>query len=182
MRVRKILDQLAQPFRHAWFRPDAIQVRVGFEDVQMVVHGLLFVHVLFAQPRVRACLRPVATADFEITAKLSVVRMTLDQSKQFLRPIQCRRIAEREMKFRQRINIKRLAVDFFGVIDHPARVIQPPERAAMLRVPKLIHHEIERAFRHFRVNRLRPDAMDGGKCPQDPRCSRSSLSAVSGRA
>ena len=182
MRVRKNPDQLAQASGHARFRPDAIQIRVGLQNVQVIVHGLLLVHVLVAQARLGAGLRPVAVADLDVAAEFRVVRVALDQFKQFLRAGQRGGRAKGAMKFRQRINVKRLAVDFFGIVHHPAGVVQPPERAAVLRVPKFVHHEIKRAVGHVAINAVRAGRDGRRKTPTESGCSRSVPWAACGRA
>ena len=131
----KKFDEFAQAFADARIFPDAIQIRVGLQNVQVVVHGFFFAHVPLAQPRARAGLRPVAVANFDVAAEFFVVRVAFDQFKQFLRALQRRRVAEGAMKFRQRINAERLAVGFFGIVRHAPGVVQPPERAAVFRVP-----------------------------------------------
>ena len=160
-------DEFAQPLLHARTFPDAIKIRVGFQNVKMIVHGLLLVHVLVAQPRVRAGFRPVTIANFDVAAKFRVMRVELDQFKHFFRARQRRRAAEGAMKFRQRVNAKRLAVDFFGIINHPAGVIQSPERAAVFRIPEFAHYEIKRAVGHLLKKHFRLSLMDGRKRPNN---------------
>ena len=84
----KKLDKLSQPFRDARFRPGPVQIGVGFQNVKMIVHGLLLVHVLVAQPGFRAGLGPIAPAHFHVAAVLGIVRVPLDQLKQLNRPFQ----------------------------------------------------------------------------------------------
>ena len=48
------------------------------------------------------------------------MRVVLDQLKQFLGALQRCLVPKRLVKFRQRINVKRLTVDFLGIINHLA--------------------------------------------------------------
>ncbi len=160
-------DQFAQSLRHARILPDAIEIRPGLQHVQMVVHGLLLALVLVAEPRFRPGPGPVASANLDVAVKLRVVRVAFDQPKQFLRPGERGRGVEGAMKFRQRVNIKCLAINFLRVVQHLTAIIEPPERAAMLRVPKLVHGIIKRALGHPAMERIRPRLVHGGERPEN---------------
>ena len=91
---------------------------------------------LSLKPGFRAGLGPVAPAHFQVTADAVIVRVPLDQFEQLLRPGQRGRRAESPVIFRQGVDVKRLAVDFFGIVHARVRVVQPPERAAVTAHPK----------------------------------------------
>ena len=76
-------DQFAKSLLDPRFFPGPVQIGVGLEEMKMIVHGLLLVHVLVAEPRIGIGRRPITAAHFQITAVFRVVRMTLDQFKEF---------------------------------------------------------------------------------------------------
>ncbi len=171
----KKLDEFAQPFRNARFRPGPVKVGVGFQNVKMIVHGLLLVHVLVAKPRVGIGLRPITTAHFQITTVFRIVRVPLDQLKQLNRPFQRGLPAESPVIFGKGVNVKRLAIDFFGIVQHVPGVVQPPERAAVLRVPEAVHDEIQRPIGHLLEELFGPGAVSGGECPKNAAVNDKSL-------
>ena len=114
-----------------------------------------------------AGLGPVAPAHFQVAAVLGIVRVPFDQFKELNRPIQRGMPAESLVIFSQGVDVKRLAVNFFGIVHHASGVIQPPKRAAVLRVPKPVHDEIQRAVGHLLEELFGPGAVDGGKRPKN---------------
>ena len=162
------LDQFAQTLRDARFLPDPVKVGVGLQNVKVIVHGLLLVHVLVAQPGFGTGFRPIAAAYFNITAEFGIVRVPFDQFKQLLGAGQRGQYAKSPVVFRERVDVKRLAVNFLGIVQNdPPGIIQPPERAAMLRVPEPVHHVIKRAVGHLPEEFVRPRLMNRRKGPKD---------------
>ena len=95
------------------------------------------------------------------------MRVPLDQFKEFPGANQRGRRGKGPVIFRQRVDVKRLAVDFFGIVQHTPGIIQPPERTAMLHVPKVVHDKIERPLGHLLEQHVGPRLMNGGERPQD---------------
>ena len=76
------IDDFNQAFPEQRIGPDTIEVRIGFEQVQVIVHGLFFVHILITESQV-FCDRPVAVADLDIPAVNLVVTELFNQIEYF---------------------------------------------------------------------------------------------------
>ena len=74
---------------------------------------------------------------------------------------------ESAMIFRQRINAKRLTVGFLRVIENLTTVVQSPDRAAILGVPKPVADVIKGALGHLAIERVRSGLIGGGESPKN---------------
>ncbi len=134
--------------------------------MQVVVHRLGLRQVFVTEARVRG-FGPIALPHFPVAAVDRVERVALQQSKQLPCLIQGRLMMESLCEFGQGIDIKRLSVAFLGILENLAGIVEPPERAAVARIPEPVHHISQGSPRHLAIGRLRSLAIYGRKRPQN---------------
>ena len=104
---------------------------------------------------------------FEAVGACLAGKITREEVEQLGRPLQGSRCAKRLVILSQGIDVESLAVGLLGGVEHTSAAIQPPECAAMLRIPEPVHQELERALGHLAIERFGPETVDRGEGPED---------------
>ena len=147
--------------------PDAQQIGVRFQDVQMGVHALGdgesgLIHALARR------WRPVPVAGLPVAPVFRVTAVPFEQAVQLDSPVKTLGVAVGQMILHKTLDGKGLSVSELVGLEGLSSIVHRPEEAAVLSVPKPVHQSLACVASDEQILGIAHDAVGVSKGPQDP--------------